>query len=458
MYFNVIINTLYKLGEKTMHDYKILTPGEKIKIIRKELKLKQYEIVGSEITRNMISFIENNKANLTPQVASIICKNINDIAKSRNLDFHVDEAYLLESVEDQAVKVITNYMETFEDITGKKLPPDFENTISEIEKLLLKHDLRRIKTKVYRKIARIYLLDIQYSKAYTFLIKAYENSTHLPSEFEQINLLNEISYCCLKLEKYMECIEFGELIETYMEELKELSSKGRDLLYKIVFNNALAYKRLNKPEKALQEIEKLQSSFNLTKHYEFNLLTLKSNCYRDMGYYNNSLKLQEKLLSSLPKDDIEDMLITVCNIIEIYIILGDFKAIREYLKTCMSLIDSYEKTKEKYYSEEIYNDLGRAFNEIGNELLSKEYFFKALEAAKKCKNPTIALNTLEALIDFAAKTNDTTLVNTLRNELFECISLDIITKNSSIIFKFISYYNELKDNDNIKGILRFILK
>lgn len=39
----------------------ILTPGEKIKNIRKDFKIKQSEITGGKITRNLISLIENYK-------------------------------------------------------------------------------------------------------------------------------------------------------------------------------------------------------------------------------------------------------------------------------------------------------------------------------------------------------------------------------------------------------------
>ncbi|MCT4573638.1 helix-turn-helix domain-containing protein, partial [Bacillus thuringiensis] len=45
------------------------TLGEKIKTLRKEKKLTQTELVGSELTKSMLSQIENGKA--TPSMKTL---------------------------------------------------------------------------------------------------------------------------------------------------------------------------------------------------------------------------------------------------------------------------------------------------------------------------------------------------------------------------------------------------
>ena len=50
----------------------IHTPGEKIRKLRSEFGLNQWDIVNSEVSRNFISMIENDKSALTPRVAEII--------------------------------------------------------------------------------------------------------------------------------------------------------------------------------------------------------------------------------------------------------------------------------------------------------------------------------------------------------------------------------------------------
>ena len=92
-------------------DYgEILSSGKKIKRIRKELGLKQHEITKGEVTRNLISIIENDKAALTEKVAKVIADNINMACSEQNIDYHVSAKYLLESEEYQAERVVDKYL------------------------------------------------------------------------------------------------------------------------------------------------------------------------------------------------------------------------------------------------------------------------------------------------------------------------------------------------------------
>ena len=65
----------------------ILSPGQKIRKIRSELKIYQKEITGGEITRELVSIIENDKSALTPAVAQIITDNINRMCKEKKYRF-----------------------------------------------------------------------------------------------------------------------------------------------------------------------------------------------------------------------------------------------------------------------------------------------------------------------------------------------------------------------------------
>ena len=56
-----------------------ITIGQNLKQIRKRLGIRQHEISGGEVTRNLISLIENDKTPLHERVAKLIAKNINDI-------------------------------------------------------------------------------------------------------------------------------------------------------------------------------------------------------------------------------------------------------------------------------------------------------------------------------------------------------------------------------------------
>lgn len=55
----------------------VISAGEKIKRLRTDLGLKQEDISNDEITRSLISMIENNKRNLTIRSAKIISRELN---------------------------------------------------------------------------------------------------------------------------------------------------------------------------------------------------------------------------------------------------------------------------------------------------------------------------------------------------------------------------------------------
>ena len=87
-----------------MSNVHLLTPGEKIKKIRKDFKIKQSDITGGKITRNLISLIENNRAELTESTAKIICNSINSICEKRNIDFMMTSDDLLKNNTIQAAQ------------------------------------------------------------------------------------------------------------------------------------------------------------------------------------------------------------------------------------------------------------------------------------------------------------------------------------------------------------------
>ncbi|URZ08648.1 helix-turn-helix domain-containing protein [Clostridium felsineum] len=75
----------------------ILPVGIKIKRLREKYKLNQDDIVGTELTRNLISQIEHGKANLTKSTAELIIRNTKEILNIRmvKLDPKYSVEYLL---------------------------------------------------------------------------------------------------------------------------------------------------------------------------------------------------------------------------------------------------------------------------------------------------------------------------------------------------------------------------
>ena len=55
----------------------IITVGEKIKTLRKELNMTQSELAGEEMTKSMLSQIENNVSNPSMKTLQYIAKVLN---------------------------------------------------------------------------------------------------------------------------------------------------------------------------------------------------------------------------------------------------------------------------------------------------------------------------------------------------------------------------------------------
>ena len=133
----------------------ILSPGKKIKRIRKELKIRQQDITGGEITRELISIIENDKSKLTPNVAQIVTDNINRICLERNIDYKLDVSYLLEDIITQENKEADKYIEFLCD-NGDNISINLSDEINKIEKFLMNCDIREKKMIIYEKICDIF--------------------------------------------------------------------------------------------------------------------------------------------------------------------------------------------------------------------------------------------------------------------------------------------------------------
>jgi transcriptional regulator with XRE-family HTH domain len=95
-------------------DKEFLTPGEKLRKIRKKYDLKQHEITNDEVTRNFISMVENNRANLTTRTATIICKKINELIAMKNEIFEIKAKELLKTVQEQIDEKALIYLKEIE--------------------------------------------------------------------------------------------------------------------------------------------------------------------------------------------------------------------------------------------------------------------------------------------------------------------------------------------------------
>ncbi|WP_352419748.1 helix-turn-helix transcriptional regulator [Proteiniborus sp.] len=85
-----------------MEELNILSPGQRLKKIRKMLKLRQDELAGGKFSKNYISMFENNKRSINAINATYLANQINEFAKAKGKDLNITASYLLKSDVDMA--------------------------------------------------------------------------------------------------------------------------------------------------------------------------------------------------------------------------------------------------------------------------------------------------------------------------------------------------------------------
>ena len=431
----------------------ILSPGKKIKKIRKELKINQREITGGEITRELISIIENDKSTLTAPVAKIITDNINRICKERKIDFNLKAEYLLEDVQAQVNNIADKYIE-FLCKNEENISEDFTKKVEEIEVFFRKYDAPEKKMIIYEKIGDILRGEKEYSKSYIYYIKALENHKGLDRDVRVVSILQKLGGVCINLGNDNESLNFNSLALKYDDIITE------ELMYNILYNNTLAYMHINNYDKALQEIEHIQNTFKVfNKENIFEINILKANCLRYKKFYNEVLELNVHMLSTLDKNkDIEKLILVTANILDIYTVLKDLKNVRIYIDKLVYLLDSYDEVRESFHCPNAYNQLGISYELIGNIELSIEAYKKSIELSKYQNNKRILIKSLDKLLDVLIKERNLEEINKYKNELIELISQDIIEVDTTPVFKLMNFYNDVDDRESLRGLLKFILE
>lgn len=85
-----------------LKDVKILNPGQRLKELRKELRVKQEELAGNKFSKNYISMFENNRRAINAINASYLAQKINELARKKGKDIQITASFLLKNEKDIA--------------------------------------------------------------------------------------------------------------------------------------------------------------------------------------------------------------------------------------------------------------------------------------------------------------------------------------------------------------------
>ncbi|WP_028992577.1 tetratricopeptide repeat protein [Thermoanaerobacter thermocopriae] len=297
-----------------------LTPGERVKKIRKMLKMKQRELQAENITRGFISMIEGNRTTMSRETASIIAEKFNKKAQELGVDLNIDGDYLLMTPAEEAEYYCIQKLSRINTIENLE-------KLKEIFEIADEYKLKRVTALAYIKIGDVMYKNQHYQDAFIDYHRALDILL-LNNIKEQLPYVyNMLGACKVALLEYSEAIMYFQRALECAEEVNDIEIK-----IKASYNNALCYRCIGKPALSIDYIEKCLSVLDKEKDFEHYVYakSIEANSYRDMKEYDKALEIFKGLVEEIKDDDNPLLGFLYTNIGEIYMGKNDFEKSLEY--------------------------------------------------------------------------------------------------------------------------------
>ncbi|WP_342377289.1 helix-turn-helix transcriptional regulator [Bacillus thuringiensis] len=336
------------------------TLGEKIKALRKEKKLTQTELAGSELTKSMLSQIENGKA--TPSM-----KTLQYIAEKLGCE----TSFLLEEDDDEIVELI------------QKMERLIKNKCDEVYETLLPIVQKELPSTL--NTARLYKQFITAAAVMNDYNIEYYVETAV-SIFEKYTLYRESTetkllfyYMLFKQKKYKECLQ---MIATIRDEYKaknlEMNLITHIQLYLKEAIILLAYGNYEKCEKvildALAFSKKHQVYYKTDEFYR--ILSYQKIITTDKEQYLYYIKKSEQF-AIFTEDTLSAANIDILKAYYYNTVTNEYTIALEHL----------EQFREKLKNDPIFQDDGLYYLEKGKSLYGLKRYKEALETLKHATIP-----------------------------------------------------------------------
>ncbi|WP_331445998.1 helix-turn-helix transcriptional regulator [Natranaerobius thermophilus] len=403
-----------------------------LKTIRKNCGLRQEEITGDYITRNLISLIENNRTPLNSDVASLVAENIN---KSLNYslihwvdteDFYRPERYKVK----EEVKDFINRKE--QELLEGNLTLD-EQELKSVENTLRKYRLTDKKAVLYELLSDFYNSSKQLNNEYMYLIRSKENYSFYPHHKDKLfaikqriidNLINrDIEDSALKL---------IEIMYDTFESINGLNQRERNLLqYKkawalyhqadysssiALINSILCNDSCTADDNELKA--NIENDFITT-----DCLLLLAKCYSATDALKKAKNIYYELWEKLSiENNTNKMLDIIINLINIEVRCNNktnlFKLLN-YSVTNESILKKQAQTKTlfKYYLE-----LSQGWESIEDLDQAKDYYLAAIQVAISNNDQEELLEVSKKIFNFCEKRNQNYFLAKISPHLQEWIS------------------------------------
>jgi len=351
-----------------------LAKGQKIKKIRKKLKMNQEDLATDGITRPFISMIESGKRGLSYKKAKILAEIFNKRAEEINIDLHVYPEYILRTPSEDASKYC------LEKLTNTKIIVDIEDII----KISTKFNLEDISAKAYNKLGDLYFEIGNYRDAfekYTTVLDIFKNNDKKNFYADLYNILGK---CKMKLLQHNDALFYFQRANHY-----SLTHSNITIQRLSIYNLGLCYKKLNKIDDALSYINEFitlcDKDSNFKEYIYANILICT--CYETQNNIDKSLGVYNGLISQFSNQQDPLLAMVYSNLGSIYLRNND----------CVKSLDYYNLAQKIRTDKDIYN-LHRTIIEKADVFIKQSFYDEAIILIKLGLEMASKYNDLEYLI------------------------------------------------------------
>jgi len=284
-------------GGKTLE---ILSPGKKIRNLRKKINLRQDQLTDDKITRSLVSMIESGKRNLNRKTAEIIAEKLNQYYK--NLGKEITPQYLLESEESQAEKIIDSHLNSLAPIINNKRETDYNHVIEIFNKIfgLAKTwgleaklaEIRMMRGRYFYEVSKNNPALDDYFSALEYYLGASEARA-------VANIYIEAGKCYYNLLLFGQAIFYNQKALNMARDNKV--PNGNDIHIKALYNLVECYIRTKKLDLAIQSIDDFKHLKGVKEELSDNITLMEANTYRELKNYEKAKKLYDKLMNKEAK-------------------------------------------------------------------------------------------------------------------------------------------------------------
>ncbi|MBS5788684.1 MAG: helix-turn-helix transcriptional regulator [Clostridioides difficile] len=383
----------------------ILSLGEKIKKLRKEKNMTLKELAGDRITAAQISHIERDKSHTSYDLLEYLSEKLG-----------VSVEYLLENKEIQSKKLTDNLILKIEIYINTDKLYEAEETINKTLEICKKYDLVENYGRCSFLLANIRLKQDQFDSSVVNFEKALYFFIRKNDTISIFNCYLNIGKVYMKQKLYSVAITHFKFAEEIIgeNEFEDFNA------YKDLYSNmALCFIKINKPDKSLYYVEKVNElDCKNGVESEVELLVLKANSLFKLGKLEESMVLFKKALKLLDSDNNKNILANVyLNISDVYSHTGNVDKVIEYSQKAY---DIKTDSCDDHMMEGLFKIID-AYIQKGDFSIAKKYCKLALASSIKNKDKISEYKVLKKYSDICREQGESNL------------SVEYLTKSIDIV-------------------------